>query len=337
MSNDPTTDNTPDADSPDAGTGISDRITAQAVWLSDQIDDDERAVADVLRMKSTSDELPDAGRAIHRQILDADSPGEAITARVSECASKRGIIAWVLEQASKDPDSAGTVGVVLDWLTLPYADKEGFQDEWRPRWLGLSAPPSVQSPVFEQIPRPVFRAMEVGVRLVSVPKDIPGFSWGDVEPIVLLFWRNGDDDITAGSQQLPVGRIGAANGVEVLRSAADFLREVIVHPVGLPFYGLGMICERLHFDGGVDKSEFPQGTPEEFAAACEQLVHSGRARRAMVVAAAFTDGWRYECVWPQTGGDQQVTVLTPGEDWPDPHDLAVAVTETVAKLKPQPA
>lgn len=312
-------------------TSTPDRITVQAQWLSEQIDDDEHAITDVLRMESHSDVLDKLGRAIHQTILDADSPNEAIRLRVNECASKRGIIAWVLKQAGT-PELVDTVGVVLDWLTLPYTEREGFRDEWRPRWLGPDAPPSVWSPLFEHIPAPVFRAVEVGVQLVSAPKGLAGLSWGDVDAMAVLFWRKGEDGITVGCHQLmPPDKEGAHSGPQALRDATG-LREAIVHPAGLPFYGLGMIAEKLQVDADVDLSALRQGTPQQLAEACRELVHSGRARRSMVIAAAFTDGWRFECVWPETGGDQRATVLAPDEDWPEPHELALAVTEAVERL-----
>lgn len=109
--------------------------TAQATltsWLLEQIEEDERAVRDLLEKPAYS-EFRMEHRPIHHAIREDPDPTGAIRFRLAECDAKRITIALCTGPSEQQGIAARAVArSVLQLLALPYAERPGYREEWRP-------------------------------------------------------------------------------------------------------------------------------------------------------------------------------------------------------------
>lgn len=120
-----------------------------AAWLLEQIAEDERAVEDLLR--PAEDELLISRRPIHTLIRDDLDPTGAARFRLAECDAKRRItiyhdviLVWPngtagakyytgsVRRCASCEDVKVLPCPTLRLMALPYADRPGYREEWRP-------------------------------------------------------------------------------------------------------------------------------------------------------------------------------------------------------------
>lgn len=109
------------------------RATGLVAWLLEQVAEDERAAVGLIEPATT--ELLISQRPIHHLIREDPDPTGAVRFRLAECRAKRRIIASAASfNANPDYSDDGEclAWLVLLTLTLPYADRPGYLEEWRP-------------------------------------------------------------------------------------------------------------------------------------------------------------------------------------------------------------
>jgi hypothetical protein len=105
------------------------------VWLLEQVAEDENAIRTMIGKGQTGEFLM-SHRAVQTSIIKADSSTEAARFRLAECESKRRIISEVVPKLDALDDALEGERedslLLLRLLALPYADRAGYREEWKP-------------------------------------------------------------------------------------------------------------------------------------------------------------------------------------------------------------
>ncbi len=118
-----------------------------AEWLLKQIAEDEQAVRALMEQPVTAEFLV-AHRPLQHAIREDADPTGAVRFRLAECDAKRRIVALhTLEESyldcptctdrdyrtrRYDDDKQSWPCDTLKLLTLPYSDRPGYREEWKP-------------------------------------------------------------------------------------------------------------------------------------------------------------------------------------------------------------
>lgn len=105
-----------------------------AAWLLRQINEDENAVRAMIGKRPT-DEFLMQHRAVQSLIVEADSSTDAARFRLAECAAKRQVTLMVVgDESVKDAPwgEEAHATAIIKTLALPYADRPGYREEWKP-------------------------------------------------------------------------------------------------------------------------------------------------------------------------------------------------------------
>lgn len=103
-------------------------------WLQQQIDEDENAVRAMIG-KGPTDAFLTRHRVIQTLIVETDSSTEAARFRLAECDSKRALIRVLAKQSNRDDEAWGyqmEAQEMIKIMALPYADRPGYREDWRP-------------------------------------------------------------------------------------------------------------------------------------------------------------------------------------------------------------
>ncbi len=101
-------------------------MTDLASWLLEQIIEDEQIAQEVA---DAMPRVPDPGGWFAGDELGIPSVGMGSVRAFAECAAKRLIIRYEL---AHDQHGDGHGPFVLALLALPYAERPGYREEWRP-------------------------------------------------------------------------------------------------------------------------------------------------------------------------------------------------------------